>query len=64
MLKKLGLNFKIKKEVLVLIALLIATVIFTNHYNQKQKQIKNNNIVNTKTSLLILKLSLNFFNIF
>src|SRR5210317_1741295 len=40
MLKKLRLNFKIKKEVLVLIALLIATVIFTNHFNQKQKQIK------------------------
>src|SRR6056300_1744610 len=48
MLKKLRLNFKIKKEVLVLIALLIATVIFTNHYNQKQKQIKNNynNLIN------------------
>src|SRR6056300_875831 len=48
MLKKLRLNFKIKKEVLVLIALLIATVIFTNHFNQKQKQIKNNynNLIN------------------
>ena len=48
MLKKLRLNFKIKKEVLVLIALLITTVIFTNHYNQKQKQIKNNynNLIN------------------
>src|SRR5210317_1249947 len=48
MLKKLRLNFKIKKEVLILIALIIATVIFTNHYNQKQKQIKNNynNLIN------------------
>jgi hypothetical protein len=48
MLKKLRRNFKIKKEVLVLIVLLIATVIFTNHYNQKQKQIKNNynNLIN------------------
>src|SRR5210317_1686826 len=49
MLKKLRLNFKIKKEVLVLIELIIATVIFTSHYNQKQKQIKNNynNLINT-----------------
>src|SRR5210317_1608165 len=48
MLKKLRLNFKIKKEILVLIALIIATVIFTNYYNQKQKQIKNNynNLIN------------------
>ena len=48
MLKKLRKNFKIKKEVLVLIALLIATVIFTNHYNHKQNQIKKNynNLIN------------------
>jgi len=48
MLKKLRLNFKVKKEVLVLIALLIATVIFTTHYNQKQNQIKKNynNLIN------------------
>ena len=48
MLKKLRLNFKIKKEVLVLIALLFLTVIFTTHYNQKQNQIKKNynNLIN------------------
>jgi hypothetical protein len=40
MLKKLRLNFKVKKEVLFLIALLFLTVIFTTHYNQKQNQIK------------------------
>jgi hypothetical protein len=40
MLKKLRLNFKVKKEVLVLIALLFLTVIFTTHHNQKQNQIK------------------------
>src|SRR6056300_1454626 len=42
MLKKLRLNFKVKKEVLVLIALLFLTVIFTTHYNKKQNQIKKN----------------------
>src|SRR6056300_1549315 len=48
MLKKLRLNFKVKKEVLVLITLLFLTVIFTTHYNQKQKQIKKNynNLIN------------------
>ena len=48
MLKKLRLNFKVKKEVLVLIALLFLTVIFTTHYNQKQNQIKKNynNLIN------------------
>jgi murein DD-endopeptidase MepM/ murein hydrolase activator NlpD len=48
MLKKLRLNFKIKKEVLVLISLLFLTVIFTTHYNQKQNQIKKNynNLIN------------------
>jgi hypothetical protein len=48
MLKKLRLNFKIKNEVLVLISLLILTVIFTAHYNQKQNQIKKNynNLIN------------------
>jgi hypothetical protein len=40
MLKKLRLNFKNKKEVLVLISLLFLTVIFTTHYNQEQNQIK------------------------
>jgi murein DD-endopeptidase MepM/ murein hydrolase activator NlpD len=42
MLKKLRLNFKIKKEALVLISLLFLTVIFITHYNQKQSQIKKN----------------------
>src|SRR5210317_1247244 len=48
MLKKLRLNFKVKKEVLVLIALLFLTVVFTIHYNQKQNQIKinYNNLIN------------------
>jgi hypothetical protein len=48
MLKKLGLNFKVKKEVLFLIALLFLTVIFTTNYNQKQNQIKKNynNLIN------------------
>ncbi len=48
MLKKLRLNFKVKKEVLVLIALLFLTVIFTTHHNQKQNQIKKNynNLIN------------------
>jgi H+/gluconate symporter-like permease len=42
MLKKLRLNFKIKKEILVLISLLFLTVTLTTHYNQKQNQIKKN----------------------
>ena len=48
MLKKLRLNFKVKKEVLFLIALLFLTVIFTTNYNQKQNQIKKNynNLIN------------------
>ena len=48
MLKKLKNNFKIKKEVLPLIALIIITIIFTNYFNYKQKQIKNNynNLIN------------------
>src|SRR5210317_307278 len=48
MLKKLRLNFKIKKEILVLISLLFLTVIFTTHYNQKKNQIKKNynNLIN------------------
>jgi hypothetical protein len=48
MLKKLRLNFKIKKEVLVLISLLFLTVIFTTQYNQNQNQIKKNynNLIN------------------
>ena len=48
MLKKLRRNFKVKKEVLVLVSLLILTVIFTTHYNQKQNQIKKNynNLIN------------------
>src|SRR5210317_1755448 len=33
MLKKLRLNFKVKKEVLFLIALLFLTIIFTKNYN-------------------------------
>jgi murein DD-endopeptidase MepM/ murein hydrolase activator NlpD len=48
MLKKLRLNFKIKKEVSALIILLFLTVIFTTYYNQKQNQIKKNynNLIN------------------
>ena len=48
MLKKLRLNFIIKKEILVLISLLFLTVIFTTNYNQKQNQIKKNynNLIN------------------
>ncbi|MDC1177330.1 peptidoglycan DD-metalloendopeptidase family protein [Candidatus Pelagibacter sp.] len=48
MLKKLRLNFKIKKEVLVLISLLFLTVIFTTQYNQGKNQIKKNynNLIN------------------
>ena len=48
MLKKLRLNFKIKKEVLLLISILFLTVIFTTNYNQKRNQIKNNysNLIN------------------
>src|SRR5210317_2229790 len=48
MLKKLRLNFKVKKEVLLLITLLFLTVIFTKHYNQKQNLIKKNynNLIN------------------
>jgi cell shape-determining protein MreC len=48
MLKKLRLNFKIKKEVLVLISLLFLTVVFTTQYNQKHNQIKKNynNLIN------------------
>ena len=48
MLKKLKLNFKIKKEFLVSIALSFLTVIFIYHYNQKQNQIKKNynNLIN------------------
>ena len=48
MLKKLKNNFKIKKEILPLIALIIITIIFTNYFNHKQRQIKNNynNLIN------------------
>ena len=48
MLKKLKSNFKIKKEILPLIALIIFTIIFTNYFNQKQKQIEENytNLIN------------------
>ena len=48
MLKKLKNNFKIKKEILPLIGLIILTVIFTNYFNHKQRQIKNNynNLIN------------------
>jgi murein DD-endopeptidase MepM/ murein hydrolase activator NlpD len=48
MLKKLKNNFKIKKEILLLIGLIILTIIFTNYFNHKQRQIKNNynNLIN------------------
>jgi murein DD-endopeptidase MepM/ murein hydrolase activator NlpD len=48
MLKKLKSNFKIKKEILPLIALIIFTIIFTNYFNHKQKQIEENytNLIN------------------
>jgi murein DD-endopeptidase MepM/ murein hydrolase activator NlpD len=48
MLKKLKNNFKIKKEILPLIGLIILTIIFTNYFNYKQRQIKNNynNLIN------------------
>ena len=48
MLKKLKNNFKIKKEILPLIGLIILTIIFTNYFNHKQRQIKNNynNLIN------------------
>ncbi len=48
MLKKLINNFKIKKEILPLIGLIILTIIFTNYFNYKQRQIKNNynNLIN------------------
>ncbi|SMF79634.1 M23 family metallopeptidase [Candidatus Pelagibacter sp. HIMB1321] len=48
MLKKLKNYFKIKKEILPLIGLIILTVIFTNYFNHKQRQIKNNynNLIN------------------
>ena len=42
MLKKLKNNFKIKREILPLIALIVLTIIFTNYFNYNQKQIKNN----------------------
>ena len=56
MLKKFKNNFKIKREILPLIALIIITIIFTNYFNHKQRQIKNsyndllNNIYFKKTS--------------
>ncbi|WP_440911602.1 M23 family metallopeptidase [Candidatus Pelagibacter sp.] len=48
MLKKLKNNFKIKREILPLIALIVLTIIFTNYFNHKQRQIKNNynNLIN------------------
>ena len=48
MLKKFGINFKVKVEVLALIITLIVTVVFTNFYNQKQNNIDNNynNLIN------------------
>ena len=48
MLKKLKNNFKIKKEILPLIGLIILTIIFTNYFNYNQRQIKNNynNLIN------------------
>ena len=48
MLNKLKNNFKIKREILPLIALIIITIIFTNYFNYKQRQIKNNynNLIN------------------
>ena len=48
MLKKLKNNFKIKREILALITLIIVTIIFTNYFNHKQRQIKNNynNLIN------------------
>jgi len=48
MLKKLKNNFKIKREILPLIALIIITIIFTNYFNYNQRQIKNNynNLIN------------------
>ena len=48
MLKKLKNNFKIKREILPLIALIIITIIFTNYFNHKQRQIKDNynNLIN------------------
>ena len=48
MLKKLKNNFKIKKEILPSIALIVITIIFTNYYNYEQRQIKNNynNLIN------------------
>ena len=48
MLKKFKNNFKIKREILPLIALIIITIIFTNYFNYKQRQIKNNynNLIN------------------
>ena len=48
MLKKLKSNFKIKKEILPLVALIIITIIFTNYFNHKQKQIEENytNLIN------------------
>jgi murein DD-endopeptidase MepM/ murein hydrolase activator NlpD len=48
MLKKLKNNLKIKKDILPLIGLIILTIIFTNYFNYKQRQIKNNynNLIN------------------
>ena len=48
MLNKLKNNFKIRREILPLIALIIITIIFTNYFNYKQRQIKNNynNLIN------------------
>ena len=48
MLNKLKNNFKIRREILPLIALIIITIIFTNYFNYKQKQIKDNynNLIN------------------
>ncbi|MGL3827334.1 M23 family metallopeptidase [Candidatus Pelagibacter communis] len=48
MLKKFKNNFKIKREILPLIALIVLTIIFTNYFNYNQRQIKNNynNIIN------------------
>ena len=48
MLKKFKNNFKIKREILPLIALIVLTIIFTNYFNYNQRQIKNNynNLIN------------------
>jgi len=48
MFGKLKNNFKIKKEILLLIILIIFTIVFTNYYNYNQRQIKNNfnNLIN------------------